>query len=86
MAESQAATTEPVMEDDDVNVVRVAMEPDWRLFQYRVDFQPRLASKFEKLHHFQVMASCSSWLGPARVYDGETLYLPHRLPGGAVVS
>ena len=74
------------MEDDDVNVLRVAVEPGWQLFLYRVDFRPKLASKFQKIHLFHGMASCSTWLSPARVYDGETLYLPHRLPGGAIVS
>ncbi|CAJ1068058.1 piwi-like protein 1 isoform X1 [Xyrichtys novacula] len=58
------------------NFFRILSRPQWVLYQYHVDFKPPMESRRLRsallFHHEET-------LGSTRVYDGATLFLPHRL-------
>lgn len=59
-----------------VDFVRVNIHPGIGIYKYHVTFQPFIDFKLMK---FQLLNENSKFFGPARVYDGDVLFLPYRI-------
>ena len=57
--------------------MRVNVKPDKGVFEYEVRFEPQMDSKDFR---FKLLNQHQSTLGPAKTFDGVTLYLPFTLP------
>ena len=59
------------------NYVRVNIDPGKGIFEYEVRFDPSQDSRDMR---FKLLNQHRETLGPARTFDGVTLYLPYQLP------
>jgi hypothetical protein len=59
--------------DGHVNRVRVGVYNKMGIFEYDVTFSPVIVSKLMRLYMFNLHGAM---LGSARVFNGDTLYLP----------
>lgn len=59
------------------NYVRLNIDPDKGIFEYEVRFDPSIDGKEMR---FKLLNQHRETLGPARTFDGVTLYLPYQMP------
>ena len=59
------------------NYVRVNIDPGKGIFEYEVRFDPSQDSRDMR---FKLLNQHRETLGPARTFDGVTLYLPYQMP------
>lgn len=59
------------------NYFMLNRKPEWCMYQYRVDFNPEIASKRIRI---AMVKGQTSIVGNTSAFDGQTLYLPFKLP------
>ena len=59
------------------NYIRINVDPCKGIFEYEVQFEPEVDSRNFRT---KLLNQQQDTLGPARTFDGVTLYLPFELP------
>jgi len=63
------------------NYIRIKLEEDKGLYEYRVDFNPPIDAKFAR---FFLMNQHKD-LFPVKIFDGTLLYVPKKLPQNVII-